>query len=152
MNINVLHAKTLTPFQRSQIDFLWNVEYPVNLFNRFSELLEGLENYNHYIIEDDKQNVLAWTTDFEKDNEIRFSIIVDSNHKHKGLGKTLLEKLKSQNAEFYGWVIDHNNDVKSNGYVYRSPLAFYLKNGFEILHDCRLETDIISAVKIKWKK
>ncbi len=78
-------------------------------------LLDGVENYSHYIIEDDRQNVLAWAVDFEKENEIRFSIIVNSKYKGKGLGSMLVEKLKSENELFYGWVIDHNNDLKSNG-------------------------------------
>ncbi len=148
--MKIIKTKILTNKQGEQINALWNDEYPIKLKDRFPVLLDGVENYSHYIIEDDKQNVLAWAVDFEKENEIRFSIIVASKHKGKGLGSMLLENLKKENKLFYGWVIDHNDDVKSNGEAYQSPMPFYLKHGFEILHDIRIESEMIRAVKIKW--
>ncbi|MBK9727039.1 MAG: GNAT family N-acetyltransferase [Saprospiraceae bacterium] len=120
--------------------------------DRFPILLDGAVNYNHYIIEDAEQNVLGWAVDFEKESEIRFSIIVDSKHKEIGLGSLLVEKLKSENDLFFGWVIDHDNDLKCSGELYQTPLPFYLKHGFEILHDVRIESEMIRAVKIKWIK
>lgn len=144
-------TKILSPHQFSQINELWNNEYPEKLKDRFPILLVGVENFNHYLIEDEEQNILAWAVDFEKENEIRFSIIVDSKHKGKGLGSQLVNQLKLDNLEFYGWVIDHNNDLKINGEYYQTPMPFYLKHGFEILHDLRIEIEMIQAVKIKWK-
>ncbi len=132
------------------INVLWNDEYPEKLKDRFLILLEGVENFNHYLIEDNEGNILAWAVDFEKENEIRFSIIVGENQKGKGLGSLLIEKLKSELKEFYGWVIDHNDDLKSNGEYYKSPMPFYLKHGFTILYDTRIESEMIRAVKIKW--
>ncbi len=129
---------------------MWNDEFPIKLKNRFAILLEGAENFNHYIILDTSQNIMAWAVDFEKEKEIRFSIIVSSNHKGKGLGSILVERLKTENKLFYGWVIDHNNDVKGNGEQYQTPLPFYLKHEFVVLNEVRMETEIISAVKIKW--
>ena len=58
------------------------------------------------------------------------------------------EKENSLNA----WVIDHNRDLKANGDAYRSPLEFYLKNGFKLLSDIRLELTNISAVQVNWIK
>ena len=69
-----------------------------------------------------------------------------------GYGELLLNSLKEGLNEFYGWVIDHDRDLKSNGEPYQTPMPFYLKNGFELLADQRLETEIISAVKIKWSR
>ncbi len=129
---------------------MWNAEYPIKLKDRFPILLEGVESYNHYIIEDAEQNIMAWAVDFEKENETRFSIIVNSIHKGKGLGSKLVERLKLENKLFYGWVIDHNNDMKENGTLYITPIPFYLKHGFEILHNERIETEMIQAVKVKW--
>jgi hypothetical protein len=40
------------------------------------------------------------------------------------LGSSLVEKLKLENEEFYGWVIDHDNDIKSNGENYKTPIPF----------------------------
>lgn len=148
--MKVIKTKILSPKQEEQIDALWNEEYPIKLANRFKLLLEGVENYNHYVIEDEEKNVKAWAVDFEKENEIRFSIIVRSGEKGKGLGACLIDKLKLENEEFFGWVIDHNKDLKSNGQNYITPMPFYLKHGFAILDDCRIEAEIISAVKIKW--
>ena len=89
---------------------------------------------------------------FEKEKQIRFSIIVASKHKGKGLGGLLIEKLKAENKEFYGWVIDHNDDLKINGENYQSPMPFYLKHGFEILNDIRIDNEMIKAVLIKWSE
>jgi hypothetical protein len=148
--MQIINTKILTLQQEEQIDKLWNEEYPIKLANRFKLLLEGVQNYNHYILEDEQQNLRAWAVDFEKENEIRFSIIVRSDQKGKGLGSSLVEKLKLENEEFFGWVIDHDNDIKSNGKNYKTPMPFYLKHGFSMLKDFRIESEIISAVKIKW--
>lgn len=47
---------------------MWNDEYPIKLKDRFGILLEGVENYNHYLIEQNN-NVLAWAVEFEKEKE-----------------------------------------------------------------------------------
>lgn len=148
MRIN--KTKILTNKQKEQINALWNDEYPAKLKDRFSILLDGADWYNHYIIEDLNTNVIAWAVDFEKEKQVRFSIIVSSIHKGKGLGGMLIEKLKAENQEFYGWVIDHNDDLKLNGEQYKTPMPFYLKHSFEILNDKRIDTEMISAVLIKW--
>jgi len=122
--MQIIKTKILTPQQEEQIDKLWNEEYAVKLADRFKLLLEGVQNYNHYILEDEQQNLRAWAVDFDKENEIRFSIIVRSDQKGKGLGSSLVEKLKLENEEFYGWVIDHDNDIKSNGENYKTPIPF----------------------------
>jgi GNAT superfamily N-acetyltransferase len=148
--VKIIKTKSLSENQFSQINHLWNDEYPIKLKDRFPILLDGVKNYNHYLIEDLNNDVIAWAVDFEKENEIRFSIIVNSKHKGKGLGSLLVEKLKSEIDLFYGWVIDHNEDLKSNGEHYLTPMPFYLKHGFEILKDIRIESEMIRAVKIKW--
>jgi GNAT superfamily N-acetyltransferase len=150
--MEIIKTKSLTTKQFDQINHIWNEEYPLKLRDRFKLLLDGVNDYSHYLIEDTEKNILAWAVNFEKDNEIRFSIIVDKNQQGKGLGVQLVEKLKNDLEEFYGWVIDHNNDKKSNGENYKSPLSFYIKQGFEVLHDNRIETDLLKAVKIKLVK
>lgn len=149
--MKIKKTKILTPKQEEQIDKLWNEEYPVKLVNRFKLLIVGIINFNHYIIEDKFNNIIAWAVDFEIDKQIRFSIIVASQYKGIGLGGMLIDKLKAENKEFYGWVIDHNDDLKSNGEKYQTPLPFYIKHGFEILHDIRKNNEMINAVKVRWK-
>lgn len=148
----IIQTKILSTNQYSQINQLWNDEIPMQLKDRFPKLLNEIQNFNHYIIEDTKYNITAWALVFEKDNEIRFSIIVNAQHKGKGLGSLLVEKLKAENELLYGWVIDHNNDLKSNGEHYQTPLPFYLKHGFEILPNKRIDGEVIKGVKIKWCK
>lgn len=148
--MEITKTKSLSKNQFQQINQLWNQEYPIKLKDRFGLLLDGVDNYNHYIIEQNNI-ILAWAVDFEKENEIRFSLIVGSEYKKKGLGSLLIQRLKHDLGEFYGWVIDHNEDIKQNGEFYMSPLAFYKSKGFEVLSEHRIESDIISAVKIKNK-
>src|SRR4030095_852595 len=150
--MNILETKSLSYDQVTQINNLWNSEYPVKLANRFLNLLDGVENYMHFIVDDGHGLVLAWAVYFFKDGETRFSIIVHPKHAGKGLGTFLVDKLKNNLDIFYGWVIDHDNDKKSNGERYRSPLSFYTKRGFTILSENRIDTEMLSAVKVKWSR
>ena len=68
------------------------------------------------------------------------------------MGGLLIDQLKEENKEFYGWVIDHNDDLISNGEKYLTPMPFYLKHGFEILNDIRIDNEMIKAVLIKWSE
>lgn len=49
-------------------------------------------------------------------------------------------------------MIDHENDRKRSGEIYKSPLQFYQKNDFQIFPEYRLEIPILSVVKISWYK
>ncbi len=147
--MNIVKTKKLTRREFQQINNLWNSEYPIKLNGRFAALLDGVKNFTHYIIEDDEGNVIAWAVEFQQDNEIRFSIIVDEKEQGKGLGSLLINQLKIDLGEFYGWVMDHNDDKKANGTYYKSPLNFYIKHGFKVLKDKRIETPMLRAVKIK---
>jgi len=89
---------------------------------------------------------------FETDEERRFSILVLSKYKGQGIGKHLIDSFKKDYPIFYGWVIDHDNDVKANGEKYVSPLPFYLKLGFNILNEQRIDTEMISAVKVIFQR
>lgn len=148
--MNITRTKDLTSQQAEQINKLWNEEYPLKLKDRFFLLLDGADSHHHYLIEDEENSIMAWAVDFEKEKQVRFSIIVASIHKGKGLGGLLINRLKEENNEFYGWVIDHNNDVKSNGEMYLTPMPFYRKHGFEMLDDKRIDNEMIQAVLIKW--
>lgn len=147
--MEIIRTKLLTELQAAQIRQLWNDEYPVRLKNRFGMLLEGVKNDEHYLIEDEHKKVQAWAVSFEKENETRFSILVSEKHQGQQLGSRLIKALQQNHHTFFGWVIDHDRDVKNDGTPYRTPLPFYLKHGFSICPD-RMKTDIIDAVKVKW--
>jgi len=135
---------------------LWNREYPEKLnFQSLAELefyLESKTEKFHIIIINEDGNIQGWYFDFFRDNEKWFALILDAKLQGKGFGTKILNLAKEKETELNGWVIDHNNEVKKNGGRYDSPLDFYLKNGFKVITDCRLELENISAVKIKWSK
>ena len=150
--MNIVKTQILNHAQFEQINRLWDEEYPRTLKGRFKNLLDGVEYFNHYLIESDDKVILAWAVEFKKDSEIRFSIIVDNRSQGKGFGKQLVEKLKENLDDFHGWVIDHDTALKENGDLYRSPLSFYQKLGFQILSDQRIDNETLKAVKIRWNR
>ncbi|MFL9834332.1 GNAT family N-acetyltransferase [Chryseobacterium terrae] len=153
--MKIATTKHLNPEQKQQILQLWNNEYPEKLAYKnledFENYLEKLSEVNHFLLLDDEK-IQGWAITFKRENEIWFAIILSENLHGKGWGTKVLNELKQNTEELNGWVIDHNNDKKMNGNFYKSPLRFYLKNDFEVLPEIRLELEIMSAVKIKWKK
>ena len=146
----------LSETYKKEIFSLWNNEYPKKLnyqtFSDFEGYLKNLDNQSHILTLDENQKVKGWYFDFNRDSIKWFAIILDSRIQGKGVGTKILNLAKEKETELNGWVIDHNNDLKKNGEIYKSPLNFYLKNGFEILKEPRLELEKISALKIKWPK
>ena len=140
--------------QKKDIYQLWNSEYPAQLgYQRFSDLelyLANLKNPVHYFLGDDDGKAIGWAFVFERDDERWFAIIVDGSMHQKGLGSLLLNMLKENEPILNGWATDHNRYVKQDGRPYPSPVAFYLKNGFIVHHEERLDNDKINAVKIVW--
>jgi len=116
----------------------------------FDSYLVGLENLQHVLVKDGRNNVLGWYSDFKRANEIWFAMILDTSVHGKGIGTSLIEKAKKSNKTLNGWVIDHADYPKNDGSMYKSPLEFYLKNDFKVLKETRLELPKISAVKIIW--
>ena len=145
----------LSKLQKQEICDLWNHEYPEKLSYQtlieFEQYLKNLKEVSHIIMLDENQNIRGWYFDFYRDHEKWFAIILNSEFQGKGWGRKILNLAKENETELNGWVIDHNRDKKRNGEFYKSPLNFYLKNGFEIISESRLEHEKLSAVKIKWK-
>ncbi|GAB3830869.1 GNAT family N-acetyltransferase [Pontibacter rugosus] len=152
--MNIVETLYLTSNQKQQVLQLWNQEYPVLLqyasLAALEEYLAGLEQKRHYLLLGEAGEVCGWLFLFERAKETWFALIVDSRLKGRGYGKRLLRLVQENERQLSGWVIDHDNDVKSNEEKYSSPLGFYLKNSFKVCPEERLETDIISAVKISW--
>jgi GNAT superfamily N-acetyltransferase len=142
--------------QKEAICTLWNNEYPAQL--AFADMigvngyLDNLIEQDHFFAIDDYGSIIGWAFSFVRDGERWFAIIVDGKMQGKRLGTRLLNKLKEKEALLNGWVTDHNRYVRQDGTAYPPPLAFYLKNGFEVCNDVRLEVEKLSAVKIKWDK
>lgn len=149
--INILNSE-----EKEAVFKLWNQEYPKSLnYLKMEELesyLNGLSELYHVLVKDELDNIVGWYSDFKRDNEVWFAMILDNSIQGKGIGSKLLTAAKERNEKLSGWVIDRQENLKSDGSFYLSPLAFYLKNDFVIEKETRLELPHISAVKIKWVK
>lgn len=141
--------------RQAELLLLWNEEYPVNLAyangNDFQNYLQGLQKVKHFLWLDEKEQVKAWAFTFDRENARWFGIILSEAIQDLGYGRKMMSFLQETENELNGWVTDHNHYVKANGEVYLSPLRFYEKCGFSVLHEQRLELPQLSAVKIQWK-
>ena len=157
-NFNIQKVINLNLEQKSIIYKLWNENYPKQLeFKELSNLdqyLQSLNNPVHFFIENTdiglRNKIFAWAVVFERENEQWFAIIIDNKFQKKGIGNNILNFLKTEFDVLNGWVIDNNDYFMTDNSNYHSPLGFYIKNGSSIIETIRLETDKISAVKIKW--
>lgn len=148
--------KELSKTHKEEVLNLWNNEYPEKLSYKtlkdFENYLENLAEQSHILIINERQEIKGWYFDFMRENEKWFAIILDSKLQGKGFGTRVLNMAKEKEIALCGWVIDHNSYRKKNGEIYASPIDFYLKNGFKTVEKIRLELEIISAVKIIWRK
>lgn len=77
----IFKTKSLTPYQIQQINQLWNEESPLNLKDRFGLLLDGVNDYNHYLIEDIYKNILGETR--SSDLKLLFFLMKTLSEKQK---------------------------------------------------------------------
>lgn len=154
--MKITKTENLSADQKQSVIRLWNAEYPAQLHHSgiesFDEYLDIKSDLQHYLLTDENETVKGWLATFIRDEEKWFALLVDGTEQKKGFGTMLLDKVKVFENELNGWVMDHENDLKASGDIYLSPIRFYLKNDFEILNEIRLETEIMSAVKIKWSR
>ena len=152
--VEIIQINELNEPAKKQVLALWNNEYPekiaYNNMNEFDSYLQSLTNLTHFLLTNQNNQISGWALTFDRAGERWFSVIITENIKGKGWGRKMLDKLKQTESVLNGWATDHANDKKINGQQYISPIGFYEKCGFEILHEVRLELDKISAVKIRW--
>ncbi|PIF32070.1 hypothetical protein CLU81_2582 [Flavobacterium sp. 9] len=154
--MKIIEKDVLTLEQKDSLMQLWNNEYPerlhLNTIEDFDLYLNGLTNTKHYLLFNDSDKIIGWTFTFLREDENWFAIILDHQIQGKGNGLLLMNEIKSKNNCLNGWVVDHENEVKQNGDFYKSPMPFYIKNGFTIIAETRIENEKMSAVKINWKR
>ena len=153
--MDLQNAKYLNKLQREQLLQLWNREFPERLaYGALADLdryLDQLNDARHLLLLD-QDSLLGWYCDFQREGQLWFVMILSSKIQKQGWGSRLLGMAKETVQELHGWTIDHNGDCKQNGDPYRSPIPFYVRNGFEIVPEIRFESPQLSAVKIHWKK
>ncbi len=133
---------------------LWNDEYPAQLrmsAEAFSAFVDQGGRVTHYV-EQAGERLLAWGMCFDRAGERWFSLIVAREAWGRGLGRKIVRAMQADEPELCGWVIDHDRDRLASGERYTSPMGFYTKLGFDVLHDIRWDDDRISAVKIRWTR
>ena len=154
--MEIIATDILNSYQKIVALKLWNQEYPEQLqcktMTEFEQYLFTLANVNHFLLLDDANKIVGWAFKFTRDTAAWFVIILDGSVHLKGFGSLLLDQLKDKETTLNGWVVDHNHYLRSDVEIYRSPLNFYLKNGFRVIEDVRLELAHLSAVKITWEK
>lgn len=153
-HLSFFFADSLSPVEKESVMKLWNSEYPAKLaydkLEDFDTYINGLESPTHILVRLNNE-IVGWATKFYRNQEKWFAIILSSSIQGHRVGSKLMMDLKENEEMLCGWVIDHNDDRKINGELYLSPLNFYLKQGFDILKEQRLELPTLSAVKISWK-
>lgn len=153
--MKIIEQNELSNTQKTRIIEMWNSEYPLSLahsgISSFDEYLNGLGEKKHFLLIDDAGEIAAWAMIFDRDNAKWFAIIVDGKIQGKGFGVKLIDALKTSEKRLFGWVIDNDESLKSNGEFYRSPLRFYQKIGFVVHENEKTIKQDISGVKIEWK-
>ncbi len=153
--MKIVTTTELSKAQKETIVYLWNREYPVRISTTkegFDEYLNASARQTHFLMLDDANEVIGWAYTFDREGDRWFSIIINGLYHGIGLGRMMLDQMKENESFLNGWVIDHDDEIKQNGEPYESPLAFYLKNGFEVHADIRFENEKMSAVKMVWIK
>ena len=117
----------------------------------FDNYLSELEDPKHIFLLDDEK-IMGWYIDFERDNERWFAMIIHHSIQGMGYGAVLLHRGQKANKILNGWVIESSEYKLVNGHIYQSPLAFYVKYGFEHFPEITLETKGLKMTKIRWKK
>jgi hypothetical protein len=151
---SIILTQNLKDSVKTEVYKLWNLEYPEAITysdqSEFEQYLSGLIDPKHFLLYNKKEQLIGWAFTFTREDQRWFAIIIEKSNQELGSGKKLLNEIKANETKLAGWVIDHNNDHKKDGSSYSSPLSFYVKNGFYVCPDIRLETERISAVKIEW--
>ncbi|MEM7162223.1 MAG: GNAT family N-acetyltransferase [Bacteroidota bacterium] len=147
---------SLSTAEKNELIELWNKEYPIELMysstEAFDDYLSALPNLAHILLIDEQNKIRGWYFDFEREGEKWFGLILDTKVQNKGLGTRFLKLAQQKEKALNAWVIQDDKYQKLDGDNYRSPLNFYLENGFKMIPENKLEGGKIAAVKIKWTK
>src|SRR3569833_1592092 len=152
--MNIISTPYLSIEQKQTALNIWNTEYPVRLhmpaMANFDAFIVFLSDPKYYLLLD-SENIAGWATTFTAGPVRCFFIMLNGAYHGKGYGTTLLNELKKEGPQLFAWAFDHNNDVKPDGRPFPSPINFYIKNGFTVNNDLRLENEALSAVNILWQ-
>lgn len=152
--MKIIEQSELSAEQKARVVEMWNAEYPASIsygdISGFDDYLNDLGAKRHFLLIVETGEIAGWAMLFDRENARWFAIIIDGKMQGKGFGVKLVEALKAAEPRFFGWVIESDRYLKSNGAPYRSPLGFYRKIGFAVHADEKISKQEISGVKIEW--
>jgi len=152
----ITKLKELDVNQAKSLYELWNREYPVSLQfstpQAFIDYLTQLEAPTHYLLQNQRQEIIGWCFTFVRTAEVWFGLLVNQQQQKKGFGRKLLEQAQKDHQRLNGWAVDHSLYVKEDGKPYQSPMNFYLKQGFTKLPKNRILKAQLRAVQIRWER
>ncbi|MFA6261007.1 MAG: N-acetyltransferase [Bacteroidia bacterium] len=151
---NWVETVALNKVQKEALFQLWNAEYPAKIvydtIADFEIYLNQLYEPHHYLLMNTDKHILGWAYTFMLEEETWFSILIGKAGQMKGSGKEILQVFKERESKLIRWVIEHDLEFRKDGTRYHSPIGFYLKYGFDVVRDQRLNLQQFTAVKIKW--
>lgn len=157
MKVKFEFLQTTTPdaAQLEGIFNLWNAEYPVKIkhesIDDTRKFLSPLGDQQHTFVLNVDSTIVGWFCVFTRDDARWFVIILHSSIHGEGVGSQLIARAKENEPELFGWVSESEGEIKSDGSIYRIPLDFYIKNGFETLEE-RPDIEGFSGLKIRWRR
>lgn len=152
----ITSTSCLSATQKARIYQLWNTEFTAGVSYKdladFESFLKKWEHPRHLLLLDEDGQLQGWMFLFDRDGGRWFSMLLAPAIQGQGYGSQLLRAAQQTETQLLGWVVDDDNHLKLDGSGYRSPLNFYLKNGFEVHKEERFESEVLSAVKVSWVK
>ena len=152
--MKMIEKIALSHEEQRQLMALWNAEYPGQIgYGSLEELQKYLTDIDpdKHLLLFEANSMIGWLMLFEREGSKWFAMIVNTAFQGKGYGTLLLNRAKEEARELNGWVVDREIYQRKDGSTYRTPLPFYLKNGFEPQPESRFEDERLSAVRIRWR-
>ncbi len=120
-------------------------------FLKFKNFLNQNEE-RKIIIATSDEKLIGWlmVSFADKLGIYHFNMLVHRDFQRTGIGSKLLLNAKEHFNELYGVVVPVNRYKRRDGTQYRSPLEFYLRNGFQLTGKKFIGYKDVTMVEIKW--
>lgn len=152
--MKIQKSENLNSSEKIDIFNIWNSAYPSQIVYKgmedFEKYLSSRKNPMHLLLKNNS-HVIGWLCIFDRNSERWFAMIVDPNYQRQGIGKMLMQQMQQMENTVNGWIVMHDKYAKIDGTPYLSPRSFYQSHNF-IITDEKLETDMLSTVKIRWTR
>lgn len=151
---------SLTDIEIEELLVIQNKRLPDNLYTEFDEFKRRLSNYRdpEYItLHDEDDTILGFVIlrSIGVDNHRYGILIVDDVAAGNTYGKQIIDAAKESNDNLYGWVYDGDHRKTKDGSKYKSPLTYYITQGFKIDKPKKVHPSVEEDGKIKrikWEK